>query len=175
MKNPLSSRLAMLAVSAAVIAFVAMLARPLPSAALPDYAAKTGQACATCHINPAGGGARTPLGLRFEAIANHATDPAGAFTQAQAAAQPTATAAPKPVATATAAPKPVATPTVAAAPAATPTAAAKPAASPTASPAATATPGALPRTGDFPLAPLALGGGALLAALGWSFRRVLNR
>ena len=35
-----------------------------PSAhALPEYATRTGQQCATCHVNPAGGGPRTLRGL----------------------------------------------------------------------------------------------------------------
>lgn len=35
-----------------------------PSAhALPEYATRTGQPCATCHVNPAGGGPRTLRGL----------------------------------------------------------------------------------------------------------------
>jgi mono/diheme cytochrome c family protein len=35
--------------------------------ALPEYAARTGQPCATCHINPAGGGPRTMRGLLWVA------------------------------------------------------------------------------------------------------------
>jgi mono/diheme cytochrome c family protein len=39
-----------------------------PSAhALPEYAARTGQPCATCHANPAGGGPRTMRGLLWVA------------------------------------------------------------------------------------------------------------
>ncbi len=34
-----------------------------PAHALPEYAARTGQQCATCHVNPAGGGPRTLRGL----------------------------------------------------------------------------------------------------------------
>ena len=30
--------------------------------ALPEYSAQTGETCATCHISPSGGGARTPRG-----------------------------------------------------------------------------------------------------------------
>ena len=42
-----------------MLAFVAW-----PSAqALPEYATRTGQPCATCHVNPAGGGPRTLRGL----------------------------------------------------------------------------------------------------------------
>lgn len=158
-------------VAGSVVALLVLtLVRPIPAAALPDYAAKTGQPCATCHVNPAGGGARNSFGQRFEAIPTHSSDPAGAFAQAQAAAQPTATAAPaKPAATATPAPAaPAATPTSApAAPAATATAApAKPAATATPAPA----PGALPRTGGFPLGPLVMGAAAVLLAVGWTLR-----
>jgi len=35
--------------------------------ALPDYAARTGEPCATCHINPAGGGPRNQRGLLWVA------------------------------------------------------------------------------------------------------------
>lgn len=39
-----------------------------PSAhALPEYATRTGQPCATCHANPAGGGPRTMRGLLWVA------------------------------------------------------------------------------------------------------------
>jgi uncharacterized repeat protein (TIGR01451 family) len=62
-----------------------ILFRPSPASALPDYAAKTGQPCATCHVNPAGGGARNATGQAFEAIPTHSTDPAGAFAQATGA------------------------------------------------------------------------------------------
>jgi hypothetical protein len=34
-----------------------------PTHALPEYATRTGQPCATCHVNPAGGGPRTLRGL----------------------------------------------------------------------------------------------------------------
>jgi len=34
-----------------------------PAHALPEYATRTGQTCATCHVNPAGGGPRTLRGL----------------------------------------------------------------------------------------------------------------
>jgi hypothetical protein len=49
--------------------------------ARPEYAAATGQPCATCHVSPAGGGPRTPSGQAFMAIPTHATDPAGAWAQ----------------------------------------------------------------------------------------------
>lgn len=34
-----------------------------PAHALPEYGTRTGQQCATCHVNPAGGGPRTLRGL----------------------------------------------------------------------------------------------------------------
>lgn len=34
-----------------------------PAHALPEYGTRTGQTCATCHVNPAGGGPRTLRGL----------------------------------------------------------------------------------------------------------------
>ena len=38
-----------------------------PVHALPEYAARTGEACATCHVNPGGGGPRTLRGLIWSA------------------------------------------------------------------------------------------------------------
>jgi|GEM_PF-6524470 mono/diheme cytochrome c family protein len=38
-----------------------------PVSALPEYATRTGEACSTCHINPAGGGPRTLRGLLWVA------------------------------------------------------------------------------------------------------------
>jgi mono/diheme cytochrome c family protein len=38
-----------------------------PAHALPEYAARTGEACATCHVNPGGGGPRTLRGLLWSA------------------------------------------------------------------------------------------------------------
>ncbi len=35
--------------------------------ALPEYAARTGEACATCHVSPGGGGPRTLRGLLWSA------------------------------------------------------------------------------------------------------------
>lgn len=35
--------------------------------ALPEYASRTGEACATCHVNPGGGGPRTLRGLLWSA------------------------------------------------------------------------------------------------------------
>lgn len=48
-----------LGVAAGMLVFITW-----PSAhALPEYATRTGQQCATCHVNPAGGGPRTLRGL----------------------------------------------------------------------------------------------------------------
>ncbi len=168
MKVLKSDRLVPIVALVGVLAALLMMVQPVPTSALPDYATKTGQACGVCHVNPAGGGALTARGTAFAAIPTHTTDPAGAFTQSGAAASPTAAA---PAATPTAAAKPAATP-----PAATPTAAApKPTATAAPGATATATPGALPRTGGLPLAPLAVGGGGLLLAMGWSIRRLFRR
>ena len=38
-----------------------------PVHALPEYAARTGEACATCHVSPGGGGPRTLRGLLWAA------------------------------------------------------------------------------------------------------------
>jgi hypothetical protein len=35
--------------------------------ALPEYAAQTGEPCATCHVSPSGGGPRTPRGQAWVA------------------------------------------------------------------------------------------------------------
>ncbi len=45
----------------ALVGLVVFAARP-PAQALPEYATRTGQPCATCHVNPAGGGPRTLRG-----------------------------------------------------------------------------------------------------------------
>ncbi len=39
-----------------------------------------GGSCGTCHVDPNGGGPRTPYGTLFESQANHRTDPAAALT-----------------------------------------------------------------------------------------------
>ncbi len=50
--------------AAALIATV--VSAPREAAATPAYAAQTKKACGFCHVNPAGGGARTPAGTKFE-------------------------------------------------------------------------------------------------------------
>lgn len=71
---------------------------PTVSSALPQYAAATGQPCATCHVNPAGGGTLTATGTSFAAIPTHSTDPAGAWAQLSAPAAPAPAPAPAPAA-----------------------------------------------------------------------------
>jgi hypothetical protein len=64
----LSSKLALALVPAAAIALVsAATLTPRPAAATPAYAATTKLACGACHANPAGGGALTDKGKKFQA------------------------------------------------------------------------------------------------------------
>ena len=51
----------------ALIVGLAAFATPRPAGALPSYAQQTGLACGRCHVNPAGGGARTAFGNAFAA------------------------------------------------------------------------------------------------------------
>src|SRR6516225_9354304 len=74
--------------------------------ATPDIAKATGQPCATCHVNPAGGGPRNALGMRFEALPNHDTDPAAAFASLTGAPAPAAPAPAMPTPAAAAQPGP---------------------------------------------------------------------
>ena len=39
----------------------------VPGHALPEYALRTGESCATCHVSPGGGGPRTLRGLLWAA------------------------------------------------------------------------------------------------------------
>jgi len=50
--------------AAALIAVIAIA--PREAAATPAYAAQAKKACGYCHVNPAGGGARTPAGDKFQ-------------------------------------------------------------------------------------------------------------
>ena len=47
---------------ALVVLGVLMVLSTSTTQALPEYAAQTGEPCASCHISPSGGGARTPRG-----------------------------------------------------------------------------------------------------------------
>ncbi len=90
-----------------MLAMVGFIVSATAAAALPAYAAATGQPCSTCHVNPAGGGTLTSTGQAFAAIPTHATNPAAAFAQVSAPAKAPAPAAPAP---APAAPAPAAAP-----------------------------------------------------------------
>lgn len=47
---------------AGVVLVALMVLATSTTQALPEYAAQTGEPCASCHISPSGGGARTPRG-----------------------------------------------------------------------------------------------------------------
>ncbi len=51
----------------ALIVAVKLTANSQSVHALPEYAARTGEACGTCHVNPGGGGPRTLRGLLWAA------------------------------------------------------------------------------------------------------------
>jgi mono/diheme cytochrome c family protein len=55
------------ALATATIVALAAFTAPQPADALPAYAQQTGLACGRCHVNPAGGGARTAFGNAFAA------------------------------------------------------------------------------------------------------------
>ena len=59
---------------ASIVALAAFTA-PQPADALPAYAQQTGLGCGRCHVNPAGGGARTAFGNAF--LANGHKVPSG--------------------------------------------------------------------------------------------------
>ena len=54
-----------LGIAALLIAAVAVA--PRPAAATPAYAAQTKLGCGSCHTNPAGGGALSARGKKFQA------------------------------------------------------------------------------------------------------------
>ncbi|MFQ5398844.1 MAG: c-type cytochrome [Anaerolineae bacterium] len=54
-------------VAIVTILVTGLMTRERPVHALPEYAARTGEACATCHVNPGGGGPRTLRGLLWAA------------------------------------------------------------------------------------------------------------
>jgi hypothetical protein len=51
---------------AAAVLIASVAVAPRQAAATPVYAAQTKKACGFCHVNPAGGGPRTPAGTKFE-------------------------------------------------------------------------------------------------------------
>ena len=63
-----SSKLTLALLSAAAIALLSTaVLTPRPATATPAYAAQTKLACGGCHANPAGGGALTDRGKKFQA------------------------------------------------------------------------------------------------------------
>jgi hypothetical protein len=50
-----------------IASILAILLGSRPVQALPEYAAQTGEPCATCHVSPSGGGPRTPRGQAWVA------------------------------------------------------------------------------------------------------------
>lgn len=93
MSFPTSKRVLVYAAMASSIVVLVALLLPASGMALPNYSTATGQACAACHVNPAGGGALTANGQAFAAILTHGADPVAAWSQVTQAA-PAATAAP---------------------------------------------------------------------------------
>jgi predicted heme/steroid binding protein len=59
-------------------ATAAVLVRPVPAAATPEFAERTSQGCRVCHRDPEGGGALTETGLRF-AASGYRWPPAGGY------------------------------------------------------------------------------------------------
>ncbi|MFQ5613413.1 MAG: c-type cytochrome [Anaerolineae bacterium] len=50
-----------------IVGLVSLLGPPRQANALPEYAIRTGEPCATCHVSPGGGGPRTLRGLLWAA------------------------------------------------------------------------------------------------------------
>ena len=75
--------------TASIVGVVAFTA-PQPADALPAYAQQTGLACGRCHVNPAGGGARTAFGNAFAAN-GHKVPSGGAKPSKTGGAAPSST------------------------------------------------------------------------------------
>ncbi len=58
---------ALLLLAIGTILVVGLMVKEQPVHALPEYAARTGEACGACHVNPGGGGPRTMTGLLWAA------------------------------------------------------------------------------------------------------------
>lgn len=107
----ISERTVILVATAVVAAAIAMATQSTLVAALPQYATATGQPCATCHVNPAGGGTLTARGQAFAAVPTHASNPSAAFAQSDPAPAPApAPSAPAPAPAAPRAQSPAPTP-----------------------------------------------------------------
>ena len=66
LKPAVAAAMGLLGAVALIVGLVAFAA-PRSASALPAYAQQTGLACGRCHVNPAGGGARTAFGKAFAA------------------------------------------------------------------------------------------------------------
>ncbi len=70
--KPLPVRLSLYHVALSILIgglllYAILMTAAQPVHALPEYAARTGEACATCHVSPGGGGPRTLRGLLWAA------------------------------------------------------------------------------------------------------------
>ena len=59
--------IALLLLALGTIFVTGLIVKEQPVHALPEYAARTGEACGACHVNPGGGGPRTMAGLLWSA------------------------------------------------------------------------------------------------------------
>ncbi len=69
MKSSIPRVFSFVFVALAILGFFSLIlfSGAMPSHALPEYAQRTGEPCATCHVNPGGGGPRTMRGLIWAA------------------------------------------------------------------------------------------------------------
>ncbi len=66
MKQKITWGITLLAILAVLLMSVALFFTQ-PAHALPEFSSRTGESCATCHVNPGGGGPRTMRGLIWAA------------------------------------------------------------------------------------------------------------
>ena len=99
-----------------LVAGLATLAVPRVADALPAYAQQTGLACGRCHVNPAGGGARTAFGNAFAANGHKVPAQGGKSSGAGGAPKSAGKAAPHAVVAAPPPPPPLTYPAVTANP-----------------------------------------------------------
>ena len=58
---------ALILLAVGTIFVTGLMTKERPAHALPEYAARTNEACGACHVNPGGGGPRTMAGLLWSA------------------------------------------------------------------------------------------------------------
>ncbi len=58
-----------------ILAFIIVFAVGTPARAMPEYATRVGEPCATCHVSPAGGGLRNLRGQAWVASDKPSTVP----------------------------------------------------------------------------------------------------